>query len=321
MISRFPIHPNEHGGFGAGGRRKRRRRRSRRGRIPVWPTMFTLANLVCGFLAIFFASRAPDAAMLWKWTPLTVGAVFIFLGMVFDALDGRVARLTQSQSGLGEQLDSMADMVTFGAAPAFLVVQLTDIQTPFLSNVGDTYFSRFALIVGAIYAACAALRLARFNVHLQSPEGAQHVTFTGLPSPAAAGTVASLVLLHQDFLATYDSVHPSARGAAMAMVGVTLLAALAMISRLVYPHVVNRYLRGRARVEYVARLVVIGLLLAIHLKGAVALGFFLYALSAPYEALRARLRREGNRPATTSSRGAGARASSESAAPTEETAP
>src|SRR5690606_59337 len=94
----------------------------------------TLANMLCGFLAIFVASRpVGDANLPWEWTPLTMAAVFVFMGMVFDAFDGHLARLTRSVSDIGEQLDSLADMVTFGIAPAFLAVQLVGVQVPYLS--------------------------------------------------------------------------------------------------------------------------------------------------------------------------------------------
>src|SRR5690606_15347871 len=105
-----------------------RRRPARRRSIALLPTLCTLGSALCGFLAVFFASRAPDTVMLWNWTPLTFAAVFIFLGMVLDALDGRLARMTRSTSSFGEQLDSMADMVTFGVAPAFLAVQLIGLE-------------------------------------------------------------------------------------------------------------------------------------------------------------------------------------------------
>ena len=100
-------------------RPRRRRGKNLRGRpIAVLPTMFTLGNLLCGFMAVFVASRPIDTPMVFDWTPLTCAALFIFVGQIADALDGRVARLTRSTSDLGEQLDSMADMVTFGVAPA-----------------------------------------------------------------------------------------------------------------------------------------------------------------------------------------------------------
>ena len=244
--------------------------------------MFTLGNLLCGFGSVFYASRDLQADVPLGWTPLTFSAVFIFLGMVLDALDGRIARLTHTTSDLGEQLDSMADMVTFGVAPAFLAVQLIGVETPFISTDSDRLFDRVVVIFACIYVACAALRLARFNLEIKKPEEADHNSFRGLPSPGAAGTVASLVLLHQHFrIDRPDPMYWTVRLAAFAMVSIMLLAGFAMVSRLRYAHVVNRYFRGHAHFGTLAKIVVISLLFFIHPQGVLATGFAVYALSAP----------------------------------------
>jgi CDP-diacylglycerol--serine O-phosphatidyltransferase len=262
------------GGFGT--------RRAAMRTISVLPTMLTLGNLLCGFGSVFFASRPIDTAMPLGWTPLSVSAAFIFLGMVFDAMDGRVARLTRNTSDLGEQLDSMADMVTFGVAPAFLAVELIGVETPFISAANDQIFDRLVVVIACIYVACAALRLARFNIQqAQQKQRDMHLSFEGLPSPGAAGTVASLVLLHQHFLIRGDPMDLSIRLAAFGMVVIMLLAASGMVGRLRYVHVVSRYLSGRAGFTTIARVVAVGLLLLIHPQGALAAGFVLYALSAP----------------------------------------
>ncbi|MGB0768877.1 MAG: CDP-alcohol phosphatidyltransferase family protein, partial [Phycisphaeraceae bacterium] len=145
-------------------KRRRRRRRVRKLPISVFPTMLTLANVLCGFLAVFFAALPADADFPFNWTPLTFAAMAIFAGMVFDGFDGRVARLTNSTSAFGAQLDSMADMVTFGVAPAFIAIKLIDPGVPYFSHSDDHLFGRLALIVALIYVACAALRLARYTV-------------------------------------------------------------------------------------------------------------------------------------------------------------
>jgi len=260
---------------------------ARRG-IAVLPTMFTLANLLCGFGSIFFASRVMgvgEAPLPFGWSPLTMAAVFVFLGLAMDGLDGRVAKLTDSVSDLGAQLDSMADMVTFGVAPAFMVVQLIGVRAPFVSEFhpdGNILFDRLAIIVACIYTACVALRLARFNIEASAHSGeASHSLFKGLPSPGAAGTVASLILLHQSFLVHYPPDHLLVRAAAVAMVFISLLCALAMVSRFRYVHLMNRYVRGRAPFGTVAKAVIIGLLLVVRLQETLAAGFVIYALSAP----------------------------------------
>jgi CDP-diacylglycerol--serine O-phosphatidyltransferase len=275
-------------------RRKRRRRLNPRGMIKVLPSLFTLGNLLCGFASIFYASRVTTDPVFGHFSVLTVAASLIFLGMVFDALDGRVARMTRQTSELGEQLDSMSDMVTFGVAPAFLAVQLIGIGTPFFGTYkADTYFDRLVLVVAGVYVACCALRLARFNIEIDNPEEADHMSFKGMPSPAAAGTVASLALLHQSL----------GVGGAMqwwttlALVAVTMLAAIAMVSTMRYSHLLNRYLRGRAPFEYIVAVVVIGLLLLIAPHLTLAVGLVLYALSAPVVVLSRKLRRAPAKPA------------------------
>src|SRR5581483_9814286 len=103
----------------------------------------------------------------------------IFLAMIFDALDGHVARLAKTSSDFGAQLDSLCDVVTFGVAPAFLLVKMCPSQT-FLHS-GRVW------MIAASFAACAALRLARFNA--ETHEDDDHLNFTGLPSPAGAAAI------------------------------------------------------------------------------------------------------------------------------------
>lgn len=260
--------------------RKERRRRAARKTLSTLPTLCTLCNLLAGFASIFMASRDP-VDMTNHWSHLTYAVIFIFVGMGMDGLDGWVARKTRSTSSLGEQLDSMADMVTFGAAPAFLAIQLVGVQTPFLSDHGDTLFNRFALIVALIYVACAALRLARFNIQVHLPSESDHGSFKGLPSPGAAGTVASLALLHEHFMAHPTPGGVRAQAAAVGMVCIMLLVAIAMVSRLRYVHVVNRYLRGRVRFTRMTAGIIIVMLAVVWLQASLAAAFAIYALSAP----------------------------------------
>ncbi|MEM9021787.1 MAG: CDP-alcohol phosphatidyltransferase family protein [Planctomycetota bacterium] len=264
-------------------KRRRRRRRLRVRRLPIstLPTMLTLGNVLCGFMAIFFASRPVAADLPFGWTPLTFASSAIFLGMLFDGFDGRVARLTHSTSELGEQLDSMADMTTFGVAPAFIAIQLAGAGFPYLTDSGDHLVGRATLIIGCVFVSCAALRLARYTVEARAKRHADPNFFRGLPSPGAAGTVASLALLHQHLLHVAEPSPGMVNAAAMVMVGVMLLTGLAMVSKLPYSHVMNRYLRDRAGVGTIAMYVVVGLLLLIYPQVSLAAGFTLYALSAP----------------------------------------
>lgn len=278
--------------------------------IKVLPSAFTLANLLCGFAAVFYASRMPGVDRLFPdLSPLTLAAGLIFLGMIFDALDGRVARMTRQTSELGEQLDSMADMVTFGVAPAFLVIQLADIGAPFFGlERFDTFFDRVVLVIAAVYVACCALRLARFNIEIGLPGESDHLSFKGLPSPAAAGTVASLVLVHESWLlqvaqslaAAEPGVSVDVAGlVVMVMMAIVLLTAVAMVSTMRYTHLLNRYIRGRAPFAYLATGVVLMVPLTIYPELTLAIGFTAYALSTPSAMLYRRVRERTNPAAVT----------------------
>ena len=155
--------------------------------------MLTLGNLVCGFFAIVVASRieaVKDVNLLTDLTKIDPtdamkSGWLIFLAMVFDALDGYVARLSRTASDFGAQLDSLCDLVTFGVAPAFLLVKMC----PHFA-----FFHREAVwVIAASFAACAALRLARFNVETSDDD--EHLHFSGLPSPAAAAAIAGFAIM------------------------------------------------------------------------------------------------------------------------------
>jgi CDP-diacylglycerol---serine O-phosphatidyltransferase len=257
--------------------------------IMVLPTLFTLGNVLCGFMAIFIASQPKDTALPMGMSTFTFATCFIFLGMLMDALDGQVARMTKTTSNFGEQLDSMADMVTFGIAPAFMAIKLVEIRTPFneANTLGIALFDRTAFVIAMIYVSCTAIRLARFNVEVHLPSEADHSGFKGIPSPGAAGTVASLVILHQSLLnspwAWVQDNQWLVKGMPVFTVWIMLLVAFAMVSRLRYAHLANRLIknRGKARINTVVWLIIFILFLTIFPKPSLALGFTLYALSAP----------------------------------------
>jgi CDP-diacylglycerol---serine O-phosphatidyltransferase len=149
--------------------------RIRRRGIYLLPNLFTTAALFGGFYAIVQAmNQRFDQA-----------AVAIFIAMVLDSLDGRVARLTRTQSAFGAEYDSLADMVSFGAAPALVVYEWT------LRGMG-----KLGWIAAFVYVAGAALRLARFNTMLEVTDKRW---FTGMPSPAAAALVAGFVWIVDDY--------------------------------------------------------------------------------------------------------------------------
>ena len=142
----------------------------RRG-VYLLPNLFTTAALFCGFYGIVQAMNHQ----------YSVAAAAIFFAMVLDSLDGRVARMTNTQSAFGEQMDSLADMVSFGAAPALIAYEWA------LKGIG-----RWGWMAAFIYCACAALRLARFNVNTSVVDKR---FFQGLPSPAAAALVMGFIWL------------------------------------------------------------------------------------------------------------------------------
>jgi CDP-diacylglycerol--serine O-phosphatidyltransferase len=148
--------------------------RKRRKGIYILPNLFTLAALFGGFYAVVMAMNGR----------FDLAAVGIFCAMVLDSLDGRVARMTNTQSAFGEQMDSLSDMVSFGAAPALVAYEWA------LKGLG-----RWGWFAAFVYCACAALRLARFNVNTGVVDKRY---FQGLPSPAAAALVAGFIWLMND---------------------------------------------------------------------------------------------------------------------------
>ncbi len=265
--------------------------------MSVIPTLCTLGNLIAGFAAIHYAAREPSVRLLWHdWTPLTFAGALVFLGMFLDAIDGSLARLTRSTSELGGQLDSLADVVTFGVAPAFMTLRL--IQNH-LSGEGllvgpDTaVLGKVIWCIAAVYVSCAALRLARFNVEMGSNTVNDHSLFRGLPSPGAAGTIASLIILHQQLIVGAETDAEMLRIAKWSTLGMPLallLCAFGMVSSIPYIHFANRYFRGRRSFAYVVRLVVIIVLLIAWFQATVALGFLVYALSGPLRLLTNRFK-------------------------------
>ncbi len=173
--------------------------RKRRKGLYILPNMITLAALFGGFYSIVMAMNGRFA----------MAAIGVFCAMVLDSLDGRVARMTNTQSAFGEQMDSLSDMVSFGAAPALISYEWA------LRGLG-----RWGWIAAFVYCACAALRLARFNVNTGVVDKRY---FQGLPSPAAAALIAGFILLMSEL---------GVKGPAVAwpMFGLALYAGLTMVT-------------------------------------------------------------------------------------------
>lgn len=250
---------------------RRKRRRAYIRSIYLLPSMATLGNALCGFAAIYISSLSYGTD---PWTRMFLNdrfvwaAYLIFAAMIFDALDGRLARFARHTTDFGAQLDSMADVISFGVAPAMLMLQVMKYG---LLNTDLFMLTRAIWVVGAIYASCAVIRLARFNVSNQHGEQ-HHFSFLGLPSPGAAGVVAAIVLMWQAALTNWSSLYSMAEKnpggvsefsrklmAILWWVGslsfwmlplMTLIVGLLMVSTIRYPHVVNRLLRGRKSIPY-----------------------------------------------------------------------
>ncbi len=237
----------------------RRVRRQRLKYVTILPSLITLVNGICGFAAIAFASRG-DSQFTWHRLDFSscfaVSGYLIFVAMIADMLDGRVARMSHATSSFGGQLDSLCDMVSFGVAPAFIVLKVSEYKLMGLispASVFSGFVIRFVWLSAGVYVVCAAIRLARFNVENEEDETA-HMSFIGLPSPAAAGVLASIVILHDHLLAEMGA--DSLLFRAWEVVIVYLLPFIAigtgvlMVSRIRYPHLINQFVKGRKPITH-----------------------------------------------------------------------
>ncbi|MBN2212215.1 MAG: phosphatidylcholine/phosphatidylserine synthase [Sedimentisphaerales bacterium] len=280
-----------------------KRRGSRRLRsIAMLPTLLTLLNGVCGFASIHFTARGMNhPGSLWLEKPaltfFAAAAWLIFLGMLADALDGFLARMAGSASHFGGQLDSLCDMVTFGIAPAFLMLRV--VESHFGADLGpaspafSSLQGKLLWLAAALYVCCAALRLARFNVE-HGPEEADHEGFSGLPSPAAAGVLAALVLVYGDWANAGLVARPIREvigGTIPWILGfLTALLGVLMVSRLGYLHLVNRYMRGKRPFSHVVLMMVAILVFLFQPQPTIAVAFLAYAVSGPVGKLRRKKR-------------------------------
>jgi CDP-diacylglycerol--serine O-phosphatidyltransferase len=178
----------------------------------VLPNLFTVSSIFLGFYAMTLCAGDASPAQLYQ------AALAIFFAIFFDMFDGRVARMTRTQSDFGVELDSLADVVSFGAAPALLVYKWA------LAPLGLA-----GLFLSFAFAACGALRLARFNVLAHRGDKSSHRFFVGLPIPLAAGTIVSLVIAH--YKAFGSAADPATR---VPIAAVVALLAFLMVSTVRY---------------------------------------------------------------------------------------
>jgi CDP-diacylglycerol--serine O-phosphatidyltransferase len=298
------------------GRPPRRRRRG----VALLPSLFTLANCLSGFASISFATRGletpPEGNIHYFASSYSLAGYFIFLAMVFDMFDGFVARLTRSASDFGAELDSLADMVSFGIAPAFLSIRLIGdlLHTPGVKYYElpgpfqDNAWLRLFWVIAAIYVSCTALRLARFNVMNKHDVGS-HMNFRGMPSPGAAAIVAATVIFFEG-LRTGSHVVPLNLTQQMIdwlkmvfpyfVPVVLLVSALLMVSRFAYTHLINRFLRGRRKFRTLVGALLLAMVIVWQPQLSVITAIYLYALSAPVMWLLGRMTGKGRKPAVQS---------------------
>jgi CDP-diacylglycerol--serine O-phosphatidyltransferase len=260
-------------------------------RIYFLPNLMTAGNLFCGFVAVIkciqarlmtdggeYAALHPDLS----WIRLYTEAVwFILAALVFDSLDGRLARMGGRTSLFGAEFDSLADVVSFGIAPALMVFFL--ILAP---RAEFQWFRELGWFIAFIYLLCGAVRLARFNVItnplLHRGEAESSKDFVGLPIPAAAGTVASMVLLLLNMAANAREL----REWTITLPFILILVAVLMVSTIRYPSFkqINWETKTRIRTFVV---VLIGLALVVYLQEVALfflfLGYIAYGLFSHYQ--------------------------------------
>jgi CDP-diacylglycerol--serine O-phosphatidyltransferase len=223
--------------------------------IYLLPSILTTFGMFAGFYSII-ASINGD---------FTLAAISIMVAMLWDALDGRVARLTNTQSDFGAQYDSLADLVSFGVAPALLVYEWS------LSDLG-----RIGWLAAFIFLACAALRLARFNTQVGISDKRY---FQGLPSPAAAGVIASMIWLkfwkfeYFDFGIVSLSYYIG--------IGITIVCALLMVSNVRY-YSFKELDSKKASFRFLLAIVLSLIVLLSKPNIFLFTGFFVYMLSGPF---------------------------------------
>ncbi|MBW8040843.1 MAG: CDP-diacylglycerol--serine O-phosphatidyltransferase [Planctomycetes bacterium] len=258
----------------------RRVRKQRLKYVTVLPSLITILNGVCGFAAIILAGRGAFA----------MAGYMILLAMIADMLDGRLARMNKSTSSFGGQLDSLCDIISFGVAPAFLMLEiLQEYKLAGFAQPNVTFASflqRFVWLAAAAYISCAAIRLARFNVENEEDESA-HMSFVGLPTPAAAGVIVSLIIFHQEIILPELSASdtPAYLGFCQSVIiyalpFLVLGVAILMVSRIRYPHILNQYIKGKKPFAHLIRVLLFLLFVIWSRQAALVLIFCGFAASS-----------------------------------------
>jgi CDP-diacylglycerol--serine O-phosphatidyltransferase len=236
--------------------------RTNRG-IYLLPNLFTMAALFAGFYAIISATKQHFEA----------ASIAIFIAMLLDALDGRVARLTHTQTKFGAEFDSLSDMVSFGLSPALVLYYWS------LSHMGKAGW-----LVAFLYTVCTALRLARFNSRDQNEEKRY---FQGLSTTAAAGFIAGFI-----WSASYHGFDHTTRGMCIATFVMTIIVALLKVSFLRYRSFKDFDMRGRVPFVGILILVLLLVLVSYDPPDVLFAVFALYTISGPIGWLMGLLRKK-----------------------------
>jgi len=279
--------------------------------ISVLPSFITILNAIAGFAAITIASRGFQGGVIkfelpgLSFTNFGLAGLMIFLGMIADMLDGRVARMSNSTSSFGGQLDSLCDVVSFGIAPAFLAFQYLTYELEHLVRpplIVEGLLFRLVWLSCVIYLSCAVIRLARFNVENEEDESS-HMKFAGLPSPAAAGAVICLIVFIQDlyvFPGPEIAIYGVAQSIVVCILPIIVIASgLLMISRVSYPHLINQYLRGKRPLTHLVWALVAIAIIWCSLSAALVIAFLGFAVFGVIRTLGLYLRNKKQSKATS----------------------
>jgi CDP-diacylglycerol--serine O-phosphatidyltransferase len=247
-------------------RSQERRPRVRRG-VALLPSLFTMGNMFCGYACIVYSLRGDFES----------AAPYIGISIVLDMLDGRIARLTGTSSEFGLQLDSLADAISFGVAPAIMSYAW-----------GLEPLGRLGMFSGFLFVSAAVLRLARFNI--QSAAGGDKRYFVGMPSPAAAAIPAATVYLFSDRITDYR--------AALPVLAMVLGPALLMVSTIRFRSFKTIDLQMRRSYTVLFLIAAVMVAVATHIRIALAVTAYAYLSSAFIGMAMTRLRHRGGQPAT-----------------------
>lgn len=240
--------------------------------IYLLPNLFTTAGLFAGFYSIILAMQ----------DQFTLAAISVIAAMILDGIDGRVARMTNTQSEFGAQYDSIADMVSFGIAPALIMYQWSLMN---VTSLGEQW-TKFGWLAAFFYAAMAALRLARFNVQTGKIDKKY---FKGLPSPSAAALMVAFIWVFDDLNFKGDEI-----SLVIASFVITIIAGMLMVSPILYNSFKDSNYKEKVPFVGILVVVLIFILVTIDPPKVFLGGFLLYAFSGPVQSLIRRRRR--NKP-------------------------